>query len=64
MQIPVIAWFVYGAIRLIGPTLRLDVVGARNAVLIEHGGEVAIGAFCIAAFSPPRGFGAIAASLS
>src|SRR5277367_2198315 len=45
MQIPVIAWLVYGAIRLIGPTLRLDVVGARNAVLIEHGGEVAIGAF-------------------
>jgi lysophospholipid acyltransferase (LPLAT)-like uncharacterized protein len=45
MQIPVIAWFVYGAIRLIGPTLRLDVVGARNAVLIEHRGEVAIGAF-------------------
>ena len=45
MQIPVIAWFVYGAIRLIGPTLRLDVVGARNAVLIEHGGETGIGAF-------------------
>jgi lysophospholipid acyltransferase (LPLAT)-like uncharacterized protein len=45
MQIPVIAWFVYGTIRLIGPTLRLDVVGSRNAVLIEHGGEVGIGAF-------------------
>jgi len=45
MQIPVIAWFVYGAIRLIGPTLRLDVVGARNAVLIEHHGEAGIAAF-------------------
>ncbi|MGA9569724.1 MAG: lysophospholipid acyltransferase family protein [Candidatus Acidiferrales bacterium] len=45
MQIPVIAWLVYGAIRLIGPTLRLDVIGSRNAALIEHGGEVAIGAF-------------------
>ena len=45
MQIPVIAWFVYGAIRLIGPTLRLEVVGARNAVLIEKHGEAGIGAF-------------------
>ena len=44
MQIPVIAWSVYSAIRLIGPTLRLDVIGAHNAVIIEHGGEVAIGA--------------------
>ncbi len=45
MQIPVLAWFVYGAIRLIGPTLRLDVIGARNAVLIEHNGEAGIAAF-------------------
>ena len=62
MQIPVIAWFVYGAIRLIGPTLRLDVVGARNAVLIEHNGEAGIGLSGTAAYFPPRGFGATAAS--
>ncbi|MFZ3216517.1 MAG: lysophospholipid acyltransferase family protein [Candidatus Acidiferrales bacterium] len=45
MQIPVIAWLVYGVIRLIGPTLRLEVLGARNAVLIQHHGESGIGAF-------------------
>jgi lysophospholipid acyltransferase (LPLAT)-like uncharacterized protein len=45
MQIPVIAWFVFWAIRLIGPTMRVDLVGARNAVLIEKKGEAGIGAF-------------------
>ena len=45
MQIPVIAWIVYGAIRLIGPTLRLEVVGVHNAVQIRTGGEPGIGAF-------------------
>jgi lysophospholipid acyltransferase (LPLAT)-like uncharacterized protein len=45
MQIPVIAWAVYWVIRLIGPTLRLEVVGVQNAVQIPRGGEPAIGAF-------------------
>jgi len=44
-QIPVIAWLVYGVVRLIGPTLRLEIVGVQNAVQIRDGGEVAIGAF-------------------
>jgi hypothetical protein len=30
MQIPLIAWTVYWAIRLIGPTLRFEVLGMRN----------------------------------
>jgi hypothetical protein len=44
-QIPVIAWLVYGVVQLIGPTLRLEIVGVQNAVQIRDGGEVAIGAF-------------------
>jgi lysophospholipid acyltransferase (LPLAT)-like uncharacterized protein len=45
MQIPVIAWVAYGLIRLLGPTLRFEVVGIHNAVQIRDEGEPAIGAF-------------------
>lgn len=45
MQIPIIAAFVYAAIRLIGPTLRFEVVGVHNAVQIRNDGQAAIGAF-------------------
>jgi lysophospholipid acyltransferase (LPLAT)-like uncharacterized protein len=45
MQIPVIAWFVYWAIRLLGPTLRYEVIGVHNALQIREGGAVGIGAF-------------------
>jgi lysophospholipid acyltransferase (LPLAT)-like uncharacterized protein len=45
MQIPVIAAFVYWALRLIGPTLRFEVVGVHNAVQIRDQGEKGIGAF-------------------
>jgi lysophospholipid acyltransferase (LPLAT)-like uncharacterized protein len=45
MQIPVIAWFVYWSVRLIGPTLRTEVIGVHNAVQIRKAGEPAIGAF-------------------
>jgi lysophospholipid acyltransferase (LPLAT)-like uncharacterized protein len=36
---------VYAVLRLIGPTLRFEVVGVHNAVQIQEGGERAIGAF-------------------
>jgi lysophospholipid acyltransferase (LPLAT)-like uncharacterized protein len=45
MQIPVIAAIAYAAVRLIGPTLRLEIVGVHNAVQIRERGEPAIGAF-------------------
>jgi lysophospholipid acyltransferase (LPLAT)-like uncharacterized protein len=45
MQIPVIASLVYWVIRLIGPTLRLEVVGIGNAIQIRSSGEPGIGAF-------------------
>jgi lysophospholipid acyltransferase (LPLAT)-like uncharacterized protein len=45
MQIPVIAWAVYWVVRLIGPTLRVEIVGVQNAVQIRDAGEIAIGAF-------------------
>jgi len=45
MQIPVIAWAAYWLVRLIGPTLRFEVIGVHNAVQIREGGEQAIGAF-------------------
>ncbi len=45
IQIPLIAAAVYGVIRLIGPTLRLEVIGVHNAIQIPRGGEPAIGAF-------------------
>jgi lysophospholipid acyltransferase (LPLAT)-like uncharacterized protein len=42
-QIPIIAWFVYWTIRLIGPTLRLEIVGVQNAIQIRSTGEPGIG---------------------
>lgn len=45
MQIPVIAWAAYWLVRLIGPTLRFEVIGVHNAVQIREGGEQGIGAF-------------------
>jgi lysophospholipid acyltransferase (LPLAT)-like uncharacterized protein len=45
MQIPIIAWAVYWLVRLIGPTLRQEVIGVHNAIQIPRGGEPAIGAF-------------------
>jgi len=45
IEIPIIAGFVYWALRLIGPTLRFEVVGVHNAVQIREGGERAIGTF-------------------
>jgi lysophospholipid acyltransferase (LPLAT)-like uncharacterized protein len=45
MQIPVIAWAVYWLLRLIGPTLRFEYVGKRNAVNRRETGKASIGAF-------------------
>jgi lysophospholipid acyltransferase (LPLAT)-like uncharacterized protein len=45
MQIPVIAWAVYWVIRLIGPTLRFEVIGVHNAIQIRSAAEPGIGAF-------------------
>jgi lysophospholipid acyltransferase (LPLAT)-like uncharacterized protein len=45
MQIPIIAWVVYRFVRLIGPTLRFEIVGVHNAVQIRDNGEPGIGAF-------------------
>jgi lysophospholipid acyltransferase (LPLAT)-like uncharacterized protein len=45
MQIPVIASLVYSVIRLIGPTLRLEIVGVQNAIQIRSSGQPGIGAF-------------------
>jgi lysophospholipid acyltransferase (LPLAT)-like uncharacterized protein len=45
MQIPVIAWAVYWMVRLIGPTLRVEVIGVHNAIQIRDTGEPGIGAF-------------------
>jgi lysophospholipid acyltransferase (LPLAT)-like uncharacterized protein len=45
MQIPIIAAAVYSAIRLIGPTLRVEIVGIQNAVQIRNKGEAGIGVF-------------------
>jgi len=44
LQIPIIAWAVYSVIRLIGPTLRLSIVGAKNGIQIRNTGEPGIGA--------------------
>ena len=44
MQIPIIAWAVYWVIRLIGPTIRLEIVGINNAIQIPQKGEPGIGA--------------------
>jgi lysophospholipid acyltransferase (LPLAT)-like uncharacterized protein len=45
MQIPVIAWAVYWIVRLIGPTLRLEVIGVHNATQLRDAKEPTIGAF-------------------
>jgi lysophospholipid acyltransferase (LPLAT)-like uncharacterized protein len=45
MQIPVIAWAVYWLVRVIGPTLRFEFVGKRNAVNRVETGQACIGAF-------------------
>jgi lysophospholipid acyltransferase (LPLAT)-like uncharacterized protein len=45
MQIPVIAWIAYWFVRLIGPTLRMEIVGVHNAVQIRDKKQPAIGAF-------------------
>ena len=45
MQVPVIAWAAYWLIRLLGPTLRFEVIGVHNAIQVRSEGEPAIGAF-------------------
>jgi lysophospholipid acyltransferase (LPLAT)-like uncharacterized protein len=45
MQIPVIAAAAYSFVRLLGPTLQVEVIGVHNAVQIRNHGEPAIGAF-------------------
>ncbi len=45
MQIPVIAALVYWIVRLIGPTLRLEVVGIQNAIQFRTAGKPTIGTF-------------------
>jgi lysophospholipid acyltransferase (LPLAT)-like uncharacterized protein len=45
MQIPIIAAAVYGVIRLIGPTLRVEIVGIQNAAQIRNKDEAGIGVF-------------------
>jgi lysophospholipid acyltransferase (LPLAT)-like uncharacterized protein len=45
MQIPVIASAAYWLIRMLGPTLRVEIVGIHNAIQIRSEGEPGIGAF-------------------
>jgi lysophospholipid acyltransferase (LPLAT)-like uncharacterized protein len=45
MQIPVIAWAAYWMVRLLGPTMRVEIIGVQNAVQIRNSGEQGIGAF-------------------
>jgi len=45
IQIPVIAWVVYWLVRLIGPTLRFEFLGKRNAVNRPETRQAVIGAF-------------------
>jgi hypothetical protein len=45
MQIPLVAWAVYGLVRLIGPTLRVEFIGTRNQVNRKVTGQASIGAF-------------------
>jgi hypothetical protein len=45
MQIPVIAAAAYWFVRLLGPTLRIEVIGVHNGAQIRNRGEVAIGTF-------------------
>ena len=45
MQIPVFAWAAYWVIRLLGPTLRFEILGVHNAAQIRDAGEPGIGVF-------------------
>jgi lysophospholipid acyltransferase (LPLAT)-like uncharacterized protein len=45
MQIPVIGWAVYAAIRLIGPTLRYEVLGYQHVQRLHDSGRRFISAF-------------------
>jgi lysophospholipid acyltransferase (LPLAT)-like uncharacterized protein len=45
MQVPIVAWAAYWLLRAIGPTLRVEIVGVRNASQFRENGEPAIGAF-------------------
>jgi lysophospholipid acyltransferase (LPLAT)-like uncharacterized protein len=45
MQIPIIAAAVYSVIRLIGPTLRVEIVGIQHAAQIRNKTEAGIGVF-------------------
>jgi lysophospholipid acyltransferase (LPLAT)-like uncharacterized protein len=45
MQIPVIAAAVYTVIRLIGPTLRVEIIGIQHAAQLRNQKEAVIGAF-------------------
>jgi lysophospholipid acyltransferase (LPLAT)-like uncharacterized protein len=45
VQIRLIAWAVYWALRLIGPTLRTEIVGVHNAIQIRDSGGPGIAAF-------------------
>jgi lysophospholipid acyltransferase (LPLAT)-like uncharacterized protein len=45
MQIPILAAIAYGALRVIGPSLRIEILGVHNAAQIREQGEPAIGAF-------------------
>ena len=45
MQIPVIAWAAYWLVRLLGPTMRVEVIGVHNAIQFRDSREPAIGAF-------------------
>src|SRR5215472_1820774 len=45
LQIPIIAGAVYSFIRLLGPTIRYEVIGVHNAIQIRNSGEPGIGAF-------------------
>jgi lysophospholipid acyltransferase (LPLAT)-like uncharacterized protein len=45
MQIPVIAAVVNEVMRVIGPTLKLEILGVHNAIQIRRSGEPGIGVF-------------------
>jgi hypothetical protein len=45
MQIPIIAGAAYALVRLVGPTLRTEIVGVHNAVQMRNQGQPTIGAF-------------------
>jgi lysophospholipid acyltransferase (LPLAT)-like uncharacterized protein len=43
--IPVVSFFVYWVLRLMGPTMRLEILGIQNAIQIPNAGEPGIGVF-------------------